>query len=361
MTPRLLLTSLLAACLTSAALGQTSGQSGLDRAIIGANTQLTEAQKNAVSSFAAKHLAAIKDGTSSATGKGLEDARWALVTPARDPAATPAFRKAYAGLLIVELVPVVKGPDLRRALNAMQILRFTRSPDAIDVIIERTAPGAEADAGKRIAAASLLADAFEDLDASNTFYESSSRRLRDASAAESDWMALQQKLNAIAAAARRKDLPAENARNVRRAQAEAIGLVAKSAKASTEADNRMLAMQRILVGLRNDLLVMPQADRSFVAKSLAPALTDLVAATSSQWQAAHADANMNASYASVVGTSEVILRLIDRGERPQAYTGSKPDADSRVLAASWESGDKAKFDAELKRWSAVVSAAPYKN
>jgi hypothetical protein len=54
-------------------------------------------------------------------------------------------------------------------------------------------------------------------------------------------------------------------------------------------------------------------------------------------------------------------RDIDRGERPQAYAGTKPEGDARVLGPSWESKDKAKFEAEATRWAGIVSAAPYRN
>jgi hypothetical protein len=243
----------------------------------------------------------------------------------------------------------------------MQVLRFTRSSDAIDVIVECATPSTESDPGKRIAAGSLLIDGFEDLEASNTYYDQIARKLRDAAVAETDWMALQQKLSAFAAAARKKDLPAENARNLRKGQAEALGEIARKSKGSTAVDDRMRAVQRVLVGLRNDLLVMPQADRSQLAKTLAPALTELLNAASAQWDAAHASKDAVAAYGSLINSCEVVLRLIDRSERPSAYSGTKPDGDSRVLAAAWESGDRSKFDAEAKRWAGIVSAAPYRN
>ncbi len=351
--------SLLAACVTGAAFGQGAApRDTLDRAIIASTAQLTPAQRTALSAYAAKQLQILATSTDA---KALEDARAALVSPARDPSATPTFRKSYATVLIAELAPVVKGADLRRAINAMQVLRFARNPESLDVILERVSITNEADAGKRIAASSLVVDAFEDLDANNAYYETAARRLRDAAAVETDWMALQQKLNAIGAAARRKELPADNARTVRRSQVETFGLVAKSVKASKTADVRVMALQRALIGLRNDLLVMPAADRTIIAKSLVPALTDLLAAANTQWTSARTSAEITASYGSMVNSCEVILRLLDRVERPAAYAGTKPDADSRVLATTWDANDATKFGDEVKRWSAIASATPYKN
>ena len=345
-----LATCLLAACL----VGSAAAQSTLDRAVIGATAPLSEAQKTALSGFADKSIAAIRDGDD------IADARAALIVPARDPAATVNFRKAYSALLIAELGPTVKGKDLLRAVNAMQVVRFARTQEAADLLIDRLSTTAETDPAKRIAAASLLVDLAEDLDAGNAYFEPAARRVRDACANESDWIALQQKLAALSAASRRKELPTEVARGIRKAQAEAIASVAKSIRTSKVADPRMQALQRTLIGLRNDLLTMPQSERSALAKVFAPALSDMLAASSAQWTVAHADTAMNASYGAVANSCEVLLRLLDRGERPQAYANAKPESDTRLLAAAWESGDQAKFDAEAKRWAGIVAAAPYR-
>ena len=353
MISRLLIPAILAACVGSTTLAQSS----LDRAIVGATAPLSEAQKTALSGFIAKHVDAIKDGNDAAA---TDDARWALVTLARDPAATPTFRKALALSIAGDLAATVKGSDLRRAINAMQVLRFTRTPEGLDLVVERTVPSAETEPGKRIAAASLVADAFEDLDANNAYYETVSRRLKDAATAESDVLALQQKLGAIAAAARRKELPPENARAVRKNLIDAIASVSKAIRGSASADPRMQALQRVLVGVRNDLLEMSQAERAAVSKTLAPALSDLVSAASAQWASAHESAVMSASYGSVMNSCEVLLRLIDRSERASAYTGSKPEGDQRILTPTWDAKDKAKFDAEAKRWADIVGAAPYR-
>lgn len=353
MTLRPLLTSILAACVGATALGQ----SAIDRAILGATAPLTEAQKTSLGGFADKYVDAIKDGNDA---DKVEEARAALVVPARDPAASPTFRKAYATMLIAELGATVKGRDVRRSINAMQVLRFTRTPEGLDLIIERTAPGSESEAGKRIAAASLVIDAIEDLDASAAYYETAARRLKDAAVAETDPLALQQKLAAMAAASRRKDLPPDNARATRKQLVDCIAAMAKSIRGSSKADPRAASLQRSLIGVRNDLIEMTGAERSAVAKTLAPALADLVAAASAQWASAHENAAISQSYGSLMNSCEVLLRLIDRAERASAYSGTKPESDARILSPAWESKDKAKFDAESKKWLEIVSAAPYR-
>jgi hypothetical protein len=105
---------------------------------------------------------------------------------------------------------------------------------------------------------------------------------------------------------------------------------------------------------------MQTADRSAMAKVLAPALADVIAAGVSHWDSAHADKALSQSYGATLNSCETLLRLIDRAERPQAYAGSQPDADGRVLTPAWEAKEKAAFEAESKRWSGIVTAAPYR-
>lgn len=351
------LRSLMAPVLAAALAATAFGQASLDKSIIASAGALSDAQKQAMTDFVKGQTRTI--GSSDGAGE-LEAARQALIAPSRDPSATPVFRRGYSSAVVAELAPVAKGRDLRRAIVAMQVLRFIRTKEAVDVLVDRTGPAAEPDAGKRIAAASLVTDSFEDLDVSPGEFDAIARRLRDACASETDWLALQQKLIAIAAPAKRGGFPADNARNVRKAQAEAIAAIARAMRGASKPDPRVQSLQRVLVGVRNDLLTLSQGDRSAVAKTLAPALADIVAAAGAQWDAAHADATLNASFEATVNSCEVLLRMIDRGERPQAYSGTTPDGDSRVLGAAWSSKDKARFEAESKRWSGIVAAAPYK-
>ena len=332
------------------AMGQTDA---LERSVIAASGSLNDAQKAALGAFVNAQADRIRTSSNAAD---VEAARIELITPARDPAASATFRRAYSGALAAELASIATGSDLRRALSAMQVLRFGRTAESFDVLLDCATPSTEPNPAKRIAAAGLISDGFEDLDANNSYFESSARRLRDAIDGESDWIAVHQKLSAIASAARRKDLPVDNARNVRRLQAEALASLAKSVKASSTVDPRMQAAQRTLVTLRNDLLLMPTADRAAVSKALAPALADFITAGIGQWDSAQGDPAMSSSYASTFNSCEVLLRLIDREERPEVYRGTRPESDARILLSAWESADKAKFQAEASRLAGIVAA-----
>lgn len=352
MTLRSLLSILLASCVGASAFAQAS----IDRATLGATGPLTEAQRSSVSAFISKKGADLKAGQDP---EKMEDARWAMVSTLRDPAASPMFRKAFAVAAVAELGPIVKGTDIQGAVQAMQVLRFTRATEAIDLLLDRATASNEPSATKRVSASTLLVEGLKDVDANAAYFETIARKLREASTAETDPVALQQKLFAIASAARRKDLPPDNARVVRRALVETLGAVAKSIRASKTADPRIQAMQRALISVRNDILDMSQAEQNEVAKTLAPALSDLLAACSAQWDSAHGG-TLSSSYSAMLNSCEVLLRLLDRSMRPSAYEGVKSDSEQRTLQPAWDAKDRAKFDAESKKWAGVVGAAPYR-
>jgi len=349
---RSLLSILLASCVSASAFSQAR----IDRATLGATGALTDAQKSAIAAFIAENREAFKPGTDP---KKMDEARWAMGGILRDPDASPVFRKAVAVASISELGPVVKGSDVQCAVQAMQVLRFTRATEAVDLLIDRATPASEPSASKRISASSLLIEILQDVDANPAYFEPAARKLREAISADSDPVALQQKFLAIASAARRKDLPPDNARAVRRWLVESLGVTARSIRGAKTADPRIQSMQRALIGVRNDILEMSQSERSEVAKLLAPALSDLVSAAGVHWESAHGGA-LSASYAATLNSCEVLLRLLDRGMRPSAYEGAKADSEQRTLQPAWDEKNRAKFDAEAKKWAGIVGAAPYR-
>jgi peptide-methionine (S)-S-oxide reductase len=77
--------------------GEAFGQGAtLERAIVSASGSLSSAQSATLASFIGQHTTALRESTDA---RKIEEARNALITPSRDPAATIAFRKAYAAAL----------------------------------------------------------------------------------------------------------------------------------------------------------------------------------------------------------------------------------------------------------------------
>jgi hypothetical protein len=339
-----------------AAWGQAST---IDRAILTASTPLDGAKNTALKDFVTRWT---EDLSGSSDPAEVTAARNALIEPARDPSATPIFRRSYSQAVLAELKPVVTGKDLRRAVNALQIARFLRSPEAVDLIVERISPTAESDQNKRLAAASTLAAAVTDADLSPVQCDGITRDLLAAATAEKDDQVLVQEMKVLAGISRRSGLPAASAEAALAAQVKVFTTLADSVAASPKADARMTSVARALVMLRNQWLDLPRPLATKVGPSLGRPIGTVLQTADGHWETARSDPETQSAYEIGVATSETLLRLVDRIMRPTAYPAPKPgvkDDEARVLASSWTGNMKDAFSAEVKRWMGIIGAAPY--
>lgn len=353
---RVAVLALAAGVAQSAAWGQAST---LDRAILTASAPLDGPKTTALKDFVSRWTGDLTNSTDPAE---ITAARNALTEPARDPSATPIFRRAYSQAVLAELKPVVTGTDLRRAVNAMQVARFLRSPEAVDLIVERTSPAAEPDANKRLAAASTLVAAVTDAELSPVQWDGITRDLVAAGVAEKDDQVLVQEIKALGGIARRENFPAASAEAAQAGQVKIFAVLADSVAASPKADPRMASVARALVMLRNQWLELSRAQATKLGPSLGRPLGSVLTAADRHWETAKVDPETQASYEIAVATSETLLRLVDRTLRPNAYPATKPgakDEEGRTLASAWTGSMKDAFAAEVKRWMGIVGAAPY--
>lgn len=326
-----------------------NASTSLDRTVLASTAPLSDAQKTAIQTFATAEIETI--GTSSDQGD-LDAARRTLTDPPRDPAATAIFRRGYSTVLTPLLVPVAAGTDLRRSILAMQVLRFLRSNEALDALLNRAAAATEKDATRRIVASGLATDLALDADLSPMQTEAIARRFTICALAETDAFALQQQLEGFSALLKRAQLTPDTAKNVRKAEFEAIASLAVSIAQTKGADARVGSVYRALISVRNQWVEMPTAEKTIAAPQLARGLVELLKASDKQWTDGHANPQASAAYIGMCNSAEVLLRIVDRSMRPNAPRTSE----DRVLTKTWESSDKAAFTAEVKRWSDAVSA-----
>lgn len=339
-----------------AAWGQASG---LDRAILTASSPLDAAKTTALKEFVTRSTGPLADSTDPAE---ITAARNALTEPARDPSATPIFRRSYSTAVLAELKPVVAGDDLRRAVNAMQVVRFLRSPEAVELLADRLSPSSETNPSKRLAAASILAAALTDAELSPVQFDGITRDLVAASASEKDDQVLVQQIKALVAIERRANLPAASAEAAQAGQAKVFAALVNSVAAAPKADPRMASVARALVMLRNQWLDLSRPQAMKLGPSLGRPIGAVLEIADRHWETARSDPEVQAAYEIAVATSETLLRLVDRTLRPNAYPAPKPgvkDDEARALASSWNGNMKDAFSAEVKRWMGILSAAPY--
>jgi hypothetical protein len=340
----------------SAASGQAPS---VNRAILTTTAPLTGEQSASLKEFVSRW---VSDVARSSEPAEITAARDILTGPARDPSASPIFRRAYSTAVLAELKPIVEGKELRRAVNGLQVARFLRSPESVDLIVGRLSPTEESDAAKRLAAASTLAAAVLDADLSPVQFDGIIRTITANATAEKDDQVLVQEMKVLAGITRRSGLAANSFDAAMAGQVRLLGVLADSVSSSPKADARMASVARALVSLRNQWLELSQPQAKTLGPSLGPVVAKVLAAADQQWDSAQADPNLNATYGIGVATAETLMRLVDRTLRPSAYPAPKPgskDEEARVLASSWSAGTKDAFEAEVQRWSGIVKAAPY--
>lgn len=331
----------------------------LDRAILTASSPLDAAKTAALKGFVTRWTS---DLAQSSDPTEITAARNALTDPARDPSASPIFRRTFSGVVLAELRPIIEGKDLRRAINGLQVARFLRSPESVDLIASRLSPTAEPDAAKRLSAASTLAAAVLDADLSPVQCDAITRDLVSAAGQEKDDQVLIQEMKVLGGIARRPGLAPASAETALGGQVKVFAVLVDSVAGSPKADARMVSVARALVSLRNQWLELSRPQSTKLGPALGPAIGKVLDIAERHWDTAHASPETQESYEIAVATGETLLRLIDRTLRPNAYPAPKPgakDDEARVLASSWSSGSKDAFTAEVKRWAGIVAAAPY--
>jgi hypothetical protein len=340
----------------SIALGQAPT---LDRSILTASSPLSEAQSTTLKDFVSRWAS---DLSSASDPREVTAARNALTEPARDPSATPVFRRAFSGAVLAQITPIVEGKDLRRAINGLQVARFLRSPESVELIAGRLSPTAEANPAKRLAAASTLAAAVLDADLSPVQCDGITRNLLAAARAESDDQILLQEMKVLNGITRRSNLPPASAEAALVAQVTIFGGLVQGVLASPNADARMASVARALISLRNQWLELSRPQASKLGPVLGSSIGKVLEIADRHWESARNDPSVQSAYEISVATGETLLRLIDRTMRPNAYSPPKPgakDDEARALASAWTGGDKDGFSKEVRRWNGIVKAAPY--
>jgi len=349
-----------AASIALSVAAQAPGLPGsLDRSIVSTTGPLDGPKSAALGQYVAEWTRTLG---SSADPADLRAARAALTDPARDPSSTPAFRRTFAGQVLPAIEPIVAGRDLQRAVNALQVARFLRTPESVELIAGRLSSGAEPDSGKRLSAASNLAAAVTDADLSPVQCDAVTRTVVAAAAAERDDQIVLQELKALQNLARRPNLPAGSLEAAQAGQIKVFADLVQSVAAAPKADPRMASVARALVSLRNQWLDLPRPQAMKLGPTLAPVLGSILDTAQRHWAGCRDNAELLSAYSIAVASSETLLRLIDRTLRPAEYPAPKPGAkevDARTLATAWDDGKSEPFGKEVQRWQGILKNAPY--
>ncbi|MBL9149891.1 MAG: hypothetical protein JNM94_14470 [Phycisphaerae bacterium] len=332
----------------------------LSRSIVSAQGSLSASDQKDLETFLDAWITQLAEGDGT---RDLDDARRILTDPLRDLTATPAFFSYYSTAALPKLKPIVEGKDLRRAIHAMQVVRFIRTADAVALLASRISQDREPLAEKRLAAAGLLGEALGDANLQQPQFDSTIRLIEAAAAMEPNELVIIRQVDALGGIAQRQAVgnsiaaaPVSSAALARSSQVAILRSVAGKLAKSPNPTETVNAIKEIVIRLRNEWLNsgLKGKDLKTFGVTLAPALVDALAALQSQWDAGHRDASLDAAAQSLIGFIEPLLGLADAAARNSAGGTGK------AFSGAWTSGDAAAFGKELSNWKATVSQTPYR-
>lgn len=296
------LAGIILGCILAAPTAQALAQrtNDLPSRIVSASRSLDQGDLETVRSFASTWGDRIANGTPAE----VNEARAELISVARSPSATPIFRRAYGEAVISELQSSISGDDTFRAINAMQAVRFLRTPDAVTVVLDHADPDREANLSKRLVAAGLLASAIVDAELNPAQLDGTTRRIASMAAAETEWMILLQSMEALDSIARLPNAPAASVALARRSQVSTLEGAVSRMKGSPEL---VEAVYRSLLELRNQLVRMSARERAEFARQFGPVFASAEQAVRSGLDTA--PASMRPTFEKTAQQAEVLANL----------------------------------------------------
>jgi hypothetical protein len=235
-------------------------------------------------------------------------ARAELISPARSPSATPVFLRAYSEEVLGALAPVIASDDTFRAINALQVLRFLRTPEAVEAIASRCDHSAESNRGKRQAASSLLGAAIAATSFTPAQLDGLTRRIGGMAAGETQWMTLLQLLRTLQTIAAQPGLPAASTDLVRSTFATALRTTTTRATAANGNPELIHAVQRSLLGIREQFVRLGGGARQEFARQMAPVLETI--RTSTAEATGRAPADLQPTFRSTAELAEQLAGLM---------------------------------------------------
>ncbi len=274
-----------------------------------------------------------------------------LIDPPNAGNVSSIFLSAYAREATPLLENILNGDSNFTAVQAAKVMGFLGTPDALEKLLpwcdasreDRTAVRLLASRGCQV----LINRTVKDQVINERQLSSALRQLKQAAVDESNWLVLHRQFEALAAAknetARLRQLEVFEAvvRNLERRPDETSPLMQSLTRAMSSLRDQYL----------NDFNVYQQ-QLDFGA-NLAPLLGRVFELANVHWEAAQPDPSAKESYEQAINISESLLSVIDHSVR----AGSQ--SPSTNLPIAWNTGDRPRFQTDIKTWMNVLQAPPY--
>lgn len=352
----LLMVMAVAGVLSSRSLAQGAPRP-LGQDITG-STQISDEQRAAIKAYADYWCGMLNDEHSKPDQ--VEKARAELIRPLQQiqQNISPSFRFEYSKTLVPCLEQPIKCTSLHAAVNSIIVASKLGTDRAINLLLAHTDLQTQSCWQIRLQAAfgcqGLLQG--EALDVRKM--SEAVKKLRDAAKREDNNLVLRHQLAAIDAADH-SPLKPEERQQMRAALVDAVitvvDQIARNA-AAPEPSPLVDGVHSAVVLLRSKFVqanTMQGPEKEDVAKKLGPSLGQLLSYASTHWTAIQADENAKKRYGMMVGSWEGFLGHLATSAKPG---GNGPATE---LRKPWDTGDKAKFDTDLRLWLDIVNQPPY--
>lgn len=315
---------------------QAQDASSLPQSMVETTSALNAEAKQRLTAFVRSHVAQIAEGEPDRISRSRAE----LSTPPGRPGASETFRREYAAIVRPALLPILDSENEMRAVNALIVLAALRSPESLDILLDRSDPSKEPRVALRIRAASSLGDSMAQTVLTPAQIDGAVRRILASANQESEWVPLVHHFRAILRAATLPGLPDASVAAALRAETELLAQLVRRIANEPTASPRMFAVAQSLLVVRNQLTVMPAARALSLRRDLAPTLVAVARTASQQWESARSDAELSRAYGAALGVADLLLALAAADRQASTTFG---------FTKAWESGNKTEFDAELKR------------
>lgn len=203
----------------------------------------------------------------------VKDTRRDLAGLLRKPEATPVFHRFFLEIAKPEVERLVATGDAYRATNALMVIRWVRTPEAMELVRLQCDPAKQPDVRMRAAAANLLPAMIEGGCVPANQVDVVSRRVSELVPVESDWVVASQEIAAIAALASMA-AEAKMASQASTIRGELVQAVASLVGRVAAGEDRSLApaCYRGLIAIRDNVVAMNPGEKAQLAATLLPML-----------------------------------------------------------------------------------------
>ena len=292
----------------------------LPQDIISSRSAITSTQKGKIDDYVGQLTEILVESDSNSPD--LTKARDLLIQSTRLAGVTPVFLRTYSDIVIEKVEPLVFGDDALKSENALRVVAFLQTPQALGLLVETLDTERNKDASRRLVAAGLLPVAIapgakSNLDSAGL--ANSARNIALSVRGETDWVVVLEELRALNKIALNPILADQNRAEIRTIQFETYKSIADRIASSATPSDMIFAIHRAMLSLRTQLISNSTAsdfDVARAAKLLEGILTEIAEGSVKQWSELEKKPRYQKAYEASLKIGSQLLSLLKSSSAP---------------------------------------------